>query len=173
MYDSGPTDLTIARRPIGDLRSSSWPTCRGLCSGTLKPPCGKRRPVRGLYLHLVQSVFTHVSCMYTCLYGCRYEQVYLSIMAATQKHRACNRPGRPFCDKARNRIEGLATNPPCDKPSEDCSTLHRGPRQGVCNREPATQVCNKGGGPRQPLISSHTLCIYMCMRRSVYTLINR
>ena len=48
---------------------------------------------------------------------------YSFYMAAAQ---ACNRPGRPFCVKACSTSGGLATNPPCDKPIEDCSTPHRG-----------------------------------------------
>ena len=32
-------------------------------------------------------------------------------MSAAQKHRACNRPGRPFCDKACNRLGGSCAKP--------------------------------------------------------------
>ena len=71
-----------------------------------------------------------------------YTYVY---MAAPQKHRACNRPGRPFCDKACNRIGGLATNPPCDKPVEDYSTLHRGPRHGFATEGPRQRFVTDGG----------------------------
>ena len=76
-------------------------------------------------------------------------------MAAAQKHRACNRPGRPFCDKACNKTGSLATNPPCDKPVEDCSTLRRGPRQGFVTEGPRQRLVTDGG-PRQTPISSHT-----------------
>ena len=37
---------------------------------------------------------------------------------------SASKTSRPFCDKACNRIRGLATNPPCIKPIEDYSTLH-------------------------------------------------
>ena len=77
--------------------------------------------------------------------------------AAAQKHRACNRPGRPCCDKPCNRIARLATNLPCDKPIEDCSTLHRGLRQGFVTEGPLQRfVTARGGGTRQTPISSYT-----------------
>ena len=80
-------------------------------------------------------------------YGC--------IKGSGQKHPACNRPGRPFCDKACNRIGGLATNPPCDKPVEDCSTATR-----VCNRGPTTKVCNRQGGDLdKPLFRAPPICV--------------
>ena len=66
-------------------------------------------------------------------------------MTAPQKHRACNRPGRPFCDKACNRIGGLATNPPCGKPIEDYSTLHKGPRQEFVTEGPRQRFVTEGG----------------------------
>ena len=37
--------------------------------------------------------------------------VCIHIWAASPKHRACNRPGRPFCDKACNRIGGSCCKP--------------------------------------------------------------
>ena len=87
-------------------------------------------------------------------------------MAAAQKHRACKRPGRPFCDKSCNKTWGLATNLPCDKPVEDCSTLHGGPRQGFVTEGPRQKFATEGGGggPRQTPISSHT---HMMVARNV------
>ena len=70
--------------------------------------------------------------------------MFVTDMAAARKHRACNRPGRPFCDKACNRIGGIATNPPCDKPIEDCSTLHGGLRQGFVTRDPRQRFVTGG-----------------------------
>ena len=95
-------------------------------------------------------------------------------MAAPQKHRACNRPGRPFCDKACNRIGGLATNPPCEKPIEDYSTLHRGPRQGFVTECPRQRYVTEGGGgtatnshfEAQPYMYTHMyiyIYIYLCI----------
>ena len=95
-------------------------------------------------------------------------------MAAPQKHRACNRPGRPFCDKACNKTGDLATNPPCDKPIDDCSTLHRGPRQGLVTEGPQQRFVIEGGrgGPRQTPISSHShmyIYIYTDVYRCIYS----
>ena len=80
-------------------------------------------------------------------------------MAAPQKHRACNRLGRPFCDKACNRLGG----PPCDKPTKDYSTLHRGPRQGF--------VTEAGGTASNPTFESQPyiyICIYTCTYTYIY-----
>ena len=75
-------------------------------------------------------------------------------MAASQKHRACNRPRRPFWDKACNRIGDLATDPPCGKPIEDYSALHRGRRQGFVTEGPRQRFVT-GGQPFQSPISRH------------------
>ena len=69
-------------------------------------------------------------------------------MAAPQKHRAYARPGRPFATKLVTESGGLATNPPCDKPIEDYSTLHRGPRQGFATEGPRQRHVTEGGGDR-------------------------
>ena len=84
-------------------------------------------------------------------------------MAASQEHGACNRPGRPFCDKACNRVVGLVTNPPCDKPIEDYSTLHRGPRQVFVTEGPPQRfVTEVGGGDRdKPLLRVTAICVYI------------
>ena len=76
-------------------------------------------------------------------------------MAAAQKHRVCNRPVRPFCDKACNRIGGLATNPPCDKPIEDCSTLRRGARQGFVTEGLRQRFVIEGGDRNKPLVHTY------------------
>ena len=83
-------------------------------------------------------------------------------MAAPQKHQACNRPGRPFGDKACNSMRGLATNPPCDKPIEDYSTLHRGPRQGFVTEGPRQRHVTEGGGgtSTNPYFESQP-CVYV------------
>ena len=54
----------------------------------------------------------HTTKIDTYIYIYVYIWSHISNMAAPQKHRACNRPGRPFCDKACNRIGGS-----CDTPS--------------------------------------------------------
>ena len=55
-------------------------------------------------------------------------------------------PGGLCATKACNRIGGLATNPPCNKPIEDYSTLHRGPRQGFVREGPRQRYVAQGGG---------------------------
>ena len=84
-----------------------------------------------------------------CLHNARTQSLRrassVSYMAAAQKHRACNRPGRPFCDKACNRIAGS-----CDKPSlrQAYQRLQYSTQRLAtwdCNRGPATKVCNRGG----------------------------
>ena len=61
-------------------------------------------------------------------------------MAANQKHWPCNRLGAAIsCDK-----------PLRDKPLEDCSTLHRGPRQAFVTEGPRQRFgTERGGAPRQ------------------------
>ena len=87
--------------------------------------------------------------MHTYLFT--YAHMYIdTYMAACQKHRMCNRPGRPFCDKACNRIGGTCDKPPCDKPIEDYSTLHRGPRQGFVTEGPG----------QTPILRHCHMCIY-------------
>ena len=90
--------------------------------------------------------------------------IYMYIyMAAPQKHRACNRPGRPFCDKACDKIGGLATNPPCDKPAEDYSTLHRGPRQRFVREGPRQRFVTEGGRDNPYFEALPYIHMYTCM----------
>ena len=76
-----------------------------------------------------------------------YQYDFELYLAAPQKHGACNRPGRPFfATRLVTESGGLATNPPCDKPVEDYSTLHRGPRQGFVTEGPRQRFVTEGGG---------------------------
>ena len=58
----------------------------------------------------------------------------------------------------------LATNPRRDKPIEDYSTLHRGPRQGFVTEGPRQRYVTEWGGPRQTPISRHSQ--YLPLTRS-------
>ena len=60
-------------------------------------------------------------------------------------------PGGLFATRLVTESGGVAINPPCDKPIEDYSTLHRGPRQGFVTGVPRQKVCSRGGrgGSRQ------------------------
>ena len=53
-------------------------------------------------------------------------------------------PGGLFATRLVTESGGLATDPPCDKPIEDYSTVHRGPRQGFVT-EGARQRFVAGG----------------------------
>ena len=79
----------------------------------------------GVYTYIHTHIHPYMY-IYICLHLHTYIYIYIYIYtAASQKHWACNRPGRPVCDTACNRMGGgLATNSPCDKPIEDYSTLY-------------------------------------------------
>ena len=55
-------------------------------------------------------------------------------------------PGGLFATRLVTESGGLATNPPCDKPVEDYSTLHRGLRQGFVTEGPRQRFVREGGG---------------------------
>ena len=76
-------------------------------------------------------------------------------MAAAAKSRLVTGPGGLFGTMLVTESGGLATNPPCDKPIEDCSDLHRGPRQGFVTEGPQQRFVAEEG-PRQTPISGHT-----------------
>ena len=69
-------------------------------------------------------------------------------------------PGGLFAARLVTESRGLATNPPFDKPIEDCSTLHRGPRQGSVREGPRQKVCNRGGDRDKPLFRATPMCTY-------------
>ena len=58
---------------------------------------------------------------------------------------------------------GLATKPSCDKPIEDYSILHRGPRQGFVTEGPLQRYVTEGGvGDRnKPLFRVTVILIYV------------
>ena len=51
-----------------------------------------------------------------------------------------------FATRVVTESGGLATNPPCNKPIEDRSTLHRGLRQGFVTAGPRQRFVTEGGG---------------------------
>ena len=53
-------------------------------------------------------------------------------------------PGGLFATRLVTESGGLATNPPCDKPTEDYSTLHRGPLQGFVTEGPRQRFATEG-----------------------------
>ena len=65
-------------------------------------------------------------------------------------------PGGFFATRLAIESGGLATNPPCDKPIEDCSTLHRGPQQGLVTEGSRQSFVTEGGGDREtPYFEPH------------------
>ena len=72
-------------------------------------------------------------------------------MAVPQNIGLVTCPGGFFARRLVTESGVLATNPPCDKPVEDYSTLHRGPRQGFVTGGPRQRFVTEGGGQRQPL----------------------
>ena len=55
-------------------------------------------------------------------------------------------PSGRFAIRLVTESGGLATNPPCDKPIEVYSTLHRGPRQGFVTEGPRQRYVTEGVG---------------------------
>ena len=55
-------------------------------------------------------------------------------------------PGGLFVTRLVTESGGLATNPPRDKPNEDHSTLHRGPRQGFVTEGLRQRYVTEGAG---------------------------
>ena len=91
--------------------------------------------------------------MSTCMHAC----TQVTYVAAPQEHPACNRPGRPFCDK----------------PIEDCSTRHRCPRQRFVTEGPRQRYVTEGGGGDRdkPLfrVTAMYVCVYsICIRAYSY-----
>ena len=92
-----------------------------------------------ILLHIYIYVYTHIF-----LYVCIYIYIYISLhimyicmyMAALKNIGLVTGPGGLFATRLATESAGLATNPPCDKPTEDHSTLHRGPRQGFVTEGP-------------------------------------
>ena len=50
---------------------------------------------------------------------------------------------------------GLATNPPCDRPIEHCSTLHRGTQQVFVTEGPRQRFETEGGTATNPHFGPH------------------
>ena len=94
-------------------------------------------------------------------------------------------PGGLFATRLVTESGGLATSPPCDKPVEDCSTLHRGPREGFVTEGPRQRFVTEGGTATNPCfealpriytgiyiyISTHTYThMYMYTHTHVFSL---
>ena len=93
--------------------------------------------------------------------GYMYIYIY-TYMAAPQNIGPVTWPGGLFATRLVTESRGIATNPPRDRPIEDYSTLHTGPRQGFVTEGPRQMYVTEGvEGPRQTSIWSHSSCNYM------------
>ena len=81
-------------------------------------------------------------------------------MAANQKHWPCNRLGRPFRDTGLQQTGVFCDKPFRDKPLEDYSILHGGPRQGFVTEGPRQRFVTEGG-PRDNTCFDPQPYIYM------------
>ena len=56
---------------------------------------------------------------------------------------------------------GSCENPPCDKPVEDYSTLHRAPRQGFVTEGPRQRFVTEGGDRDKTRFRGTAMYVYM------------
>ena len=113
-------------------------------------------------------------CMYVCMYTYVCMYVYSCIyiyMAANQKHWPCNRLGR----RQRFVTDGGVLRLH-DKPLEDYSTLHRGPRQGFVTEGPRKRfvtgrvpAATQGFDPHLYIYNIVDRHIYSCVYIHTYT----
>ena len=75
--------------------------------------------------------------------------------------------GGLFATRLATESGGLATNPPCDKPVEDNSTLHRGARQGFVTRGPRQRFVTEGETATNPYFEALP-CVHICMYVYIY-----
>ena len=80
-------------------------------------------------------------------------------------------PSGLFATRRVTESGGLATNPPCDKPIEDYSTLYRSMQQGFVTEGSRQRYVTGGGEPRQPPYFEAQPCIYIYMYIYIYTYI--
>ena len=103
----------------------------------------------------------------TCFSGSQHVLQCVLLYGSASKHRTCNGPGRPFATRLATESGALATNPPCDQPIEDYSTLHRGLRQGFVTEGPRQRYVTEGGGGDRdkPLfrVPATYVYIYICI----------
>ena len=94
-------------------------------------------------LHMCTRINVSISwVLFRYSYGYRWQRLK-NIGLATG-------PGGLFATRLVTESGRLATNPPCDKPIEDCCTLQRGPRQGFVTEGPRQRYVTQGarGGDR-------------------------
>ena len=89
------------------------------------------------------------ACVYIYIYDVCTCYMYTYICQRLKNIRPVTGLGGLFATRLVTESGGLATNPACNKPSEDCSTLYRGPQQGFVTEGPRQRiVTEEGGGDR-------------------------
>ena len=127
-----------------------------------------------IYIYIYVHIYVH---MFSKMYICGYHEIRVHKWQRLKNIGLVT--GRPFyCSKACNRIGCLATNPPCDKPMKDCSTLHRGQRRGFVTKGPRQRFVTggEGGNRDKSLFRATPMCtciyiyihIYICIYIYVY-----
>ena len=115
----------------------------------------------GCYTYIyVYIVYTHAKfCLY--MNRCIYIYVYMSIWQGIKNIGLVKGPGGLCATRLATEWGGLATNPPCDKPIEDYSTLRRGPRQGFVGEGHRQRFVAEGGGGDRDKPLFRVTAIYM------------
>ena len=91
-----------------------------------------------------------------------YKFVYVC-MAAAQNIGLVTGLGGLVATRFATEWGALATNPPCDKPVEDCSTLHRGPQQEFVTEGLRQRFVTEGRGTATNHYFGPHPHIYICI----------
>ena len=98
--------------------------------------------------------------IYLCL-SVSMSHVHVSIWQRLNNIGLVTGSGGLFATRLVRELGSLATNPPCDKPIEYYSTLHRGPRQGFVTQGPRQRFVAEGGHRDKLLFRVTAICVYI------------
>ena len=144
----------------GSPRSVTTRSCLGFSQ--LGPaPSGNQPPWRpyGFKKEVLGTLLGHVNKSAMHVFWQRLKNIWL-----------VTGPGGLLATRLVTESGGLATNPPCDKPVEDYSTLHRGPRQGFVTEGPRPSFVAEGWTTTNPYfeaLPNMYIRIYMPIHLSV------
>ena len=120
-----------------------------------------------IYVHVYACIFIYI--LYVKIY------IYIYMWQRLQNIGLVTGPGGHFATRLVTQWGGLATTPPCNKPIEDYSTLHRGPRHGFVTEGPRQRFVTEGcfGTATNPCFESqpYIIRIYIYMYIYIYTYI--
>ena len=102
-----------------------------------------------------------------CIYNI-YTHTHIYIWQRLKNIGLVTGPVGLFATRLVTESGGLATNPSCDKPSEDYSTLHRGPRQGFVPEGPRQKCVTEGGGGDRDKPLFRVTAIYICKSKEAF-----